>query len=223
MYLADTLSRAQLPETSPEQLEQICSTSAVRCEAEAEIERLKIEDYLPMSDKTATLLRTASEKDKEAGTLTALIKRGWPKDKRNVPIKARRYFELTNVLSVNEGIIFKGDRTFVPVAARRQMMDRIHISHAGIQTCIRRARETMYWPNMNEDIKEYVSRCTTCAVYQPVQQKETLQYYKVPTRPWERIGCDLMEFAGWSYLVTVDYYSDFIECDRVHNKPHQKA
>ena len=79
MYLADTLSRAQLPETNTEQLEQIYATAAVRCEEEDEIERLAIEDYLSISDKTATLLRTASEKDKEANTLASLINSGLAK------------------------------------------------------------------------------------------------------------------------------------------------
>ena len=30
--------------------------------------------------------------------------------------------------------------------------------------------------------------------------------------------CDLMEFNGNSYVVLVDYYSDFFEVDRLNNK-----
>ena len=79
MYLADTLSRAQLPETGSAPLEQICCATSVRSDDEDEVERLKLQEYLSISDKTATLLKTASEEDKEARMLRVLISQGWPK------------------------------------------------------------------------------------------------------------------------------------------------
>lgn len=33
--------------------------------------------------------------------------------------------------------------------------------------------------------------------------------------PWEHIGCDLMDFNGSDYLVISDYYSHWIEIDKV--------
>jgi len=32
-----------------------------------------------------------------------------------------------------------------------------------------------------------------------------------PNRPWSKIGCDLFEFSGVHYLLSVDYYSKWIE------------
>ena len=42
--------------------------------------------------------------------------------------------------------------------------------------------------------------------------------HPTPERPWQYLACDCMEVSGQSYLVLVDYYSDFFEIDRVELK-----
>ncbi|CAB3981085.1 Retrovirus-related Pol poly from transposon [Paramuricea clavata] len=95
-------------------------------------------------------------------------------------------------------------------------MESLHASHQGIETTLRRARETMYWPNMNAEIKDYVKKCDLCCSIGPKQSKETLICHKVPDRPWGKIATDLFEFDGKEYLVTVDYFSIFFEIDRLY-------
>lgn len=41
---------------------------------------------------------------------------------------------------------------------------------------------------------------------------------EIPTRPWEKVGCDLFDFEDNHYLVCVDYYSDYFELDRICDK-----
>jgi hypothetical protein len=83
---------------------------------------------------------------------------------------------------------------------------------------MRRARELVYWPGMNSDLENLVSKCATCQAYQNNQQKEPMISHPIPERPWETVGCDLMDCQGKSYLVIVDYFSDFFEIDRLENK-----
>ncbi|CAB3984941.1 Retrovirus-related Pol poly from transposon, partial [Paramuricea clavata] len=47
------------------------------------------------------------------------------------------------------------------------------------------------------------------------QSKEPLIPHEIPKRAWAKIGCDIFEFEKKSYLVTVDYYSNFFEVDRL--------
>ena len=71
---------------------------------------------------------------------------------------------------------------------------------------------------MGKDIEDFISNCTVCKSYQPNQQKEPMISHEIPTRPWEKVGCDLFDFEDKHYLVCVDYYSDYFELDRICDK-----
>lgn len=68
---------------------------------------------------------------------------------------------------------------------------------------------------MNTQIEDTITNCTTCATHKRSNPKEPLMPHPIPERPWERVGADLCEFDGDNYLVIVDYYSNFIEVDKV--------
>ena len=58
-----------------------------------------------------------------------------------------------------------------------------------------------------------MSRCSICNTYQPKQSKEPLISHETPTLPWSKAGVDLFVFENRTYLITVDYYSNFFEVD----------
>ena len=65
-------------------------------------------------------------------------------------------------MSVQDGLIFKGERVVVPRAIRSDLMKRVHNAHLGVNGCLNRARECLYWPGMSGDIKNFVSTCEVC-------------------------------------------------------------
>ena len=73
---------------------------------------------------------------------------------------------------------------------------------------------------MSAEIKQQVEACEVCRTYETSQQKETLVPHEVPLRPWEKVGTDNFQFKNKSYLVTVNYYSNFCEVDKL---PDTKA
>ena len=40
---------------------------------------------------------------------------------------------------------------------------------------------------------------------------------EIPSGPWQRVGSDLFDLNGRTYLVIVDYYSNFIEVAHLNN------
>ena len=98
---------------------------------------------------------------------------------------------------------------------RAMLVKKLHSSHLGVEGCLRRAREVMYWPGMNQEVKDVVSVCSTCNAYRPEQCKEPLLPHDIPSRPWSRVGIDLFQLYDQHYLVTVDYFSNFFEVDKL--------
>ncbi|XP_062614248.1 uncharacterized protein LOC134275989 [Saccostrea cucullata] len=114
---------------------------------------------------------------------------------------------------MQDGIIYRSSRVVIPKALRPEMLRRTHFSHLGIEACLRKARDSLYWPLMNEEIKDFVSKCSTCSTFQRKQQKEPLMTHDVPDQPWSKLGIDIFTLKTEDYLVTVDFYSDFFELD----------
>ncbi|XP_025113246.1 uncharacterized protein K02A2.6-like [Pomacea canaliculata] len=144
-----------------------------------------------------------------------------PNDKSQLPAELSPYYSFRDELSVQDRLIFKGERIVVPISLRSSMKREIHSTHTGIEGCLKRARESVFWPGMNAEIKQYVSTCKTCQSVQRSQKKETLLSHEVPSRQWEKVGIDLFEFDGKDYLVTVDYFSNFFEIDLLENTRSQ--
>lgn len=201
MLVADTLSRAYLPE---------CATEG---SVEAEIETVNMIHYLPISEERRQRIQTETERDQALQVLKRRILQGWPDDKGQVEDEVRPYFDMRDELSVQDNVIFRGQRAVIPTALRKEMKEKIHASHLGIENCLRRARECVYWPGMHEQLKTYMGNCQVCREKDTRQQKEPLQSHDFPLRPWAKVGTDIFTFNNKEYLVTVDYFSNFWEVD----------
>ena len=125
------------------------------------------------------------------------------------------YFHIRDELTTQDGLVFRGDRIVIPRSLRKQMLLELHSAHQGIESTTRRARDTVYWPHLNQELKDHISRCATYETYSAKQRKEPLIPHEIPTRAWARVSCDLFELEKKTYLVTVDYYSCFFEVDHL--------
>ena len=201
LYLADTLSRAYLPTT-------VHPTGA-------EFENINAAAFLPVSTSRLREIQQATEDDENLQALKAIILRGWPDDRSQLPEQTTPYFSMRDELSLHDGVIFRGQRIVIPVSLRKDMKRKLHASHLGTESCLRRARETIFWPNMNAELKEMIAACETCCTYEISHHKESLMPHKIPNRPWEQVAVDLFELNKKEYTITVDYYSNFWEIDRL--------
>ena len=169
--------------------------------------------FLPISDQRLEAIREATKSDSVMQSLKETIMQGWPDHKQEVSKKVALYFHFRDEMAVVDGIILRGDRVVIPSELRRVMLSKIHSSHLGINGCLRHARESLYWPIMSSDIKEYIAKCNVCNETLSANPPETLIGHEIPDRLWSRIGTDLFTINAKDYLVTVDYFSGFFELD----------
>ena len=203
MFLADTLSRAFLP--------------AKNVPTQAEFETINAITFLPMREESISKIRDETERDESLQTLKRVIQQGWPHDKANVTSLAAPYYHFRGELAVTDGLIFGGERLVIPGTMRPEIKKNMHLGHTGIEGCLRRARESVYWPGMTSEIKEWIKTCETCQEYDNTQTKETLMSHDMPDRLWQKVGVDLFSYMGKDYLVTTDYKSNFWEIDYLSN------
>ena len=83
-------------------------------------------------------------------------------------------------LSIYDGLVFKDECHVVPQGLRAEIRKDIHVSHAGVEGCLRRVRDSVYWPGMNSDLRHWISTCEPCKLFEVSQGKKTLMSHEVP-------------------------------------------
>ncbi|XP_062568920.1 uncharacterized protein K02A2.6-like [Saccostrea cucullata] len=111
---------------------------------------------------------------------------GW-KEHHEVPVAVRNYWNIRDELTVQDGLIFKSNRVLIPEVLRPEMLSRIHSSQIGIEACLRKARDAVFWPNMSSELRDFISKCSTCNEMQDKQPKQPLITHSVPKRPWAKL------------------------------------
>ena len=107
-------------------------------------------------------------------------------------IVSSRIFRITT-LSLQNGLVYKDDRVVIPTAMRQSMVQKVHQTHQGTESCLRRSRESFFWPGMTGHIRQHVSDCSLCNSLRPEQSRETLTPTPPPSTPWSKVGIDLFE------------------------------
>ena len=207
LLIADTLSRAPLPETTHGHLHDEL------------VYRVEFEDNNPelsnFQDATIQEIRTEASTDPEQIALRTFVETGWPNDKASVPVLIHPYWSVRHELTIHDGLLFKQDRVVIPSSLRSNILRKLHTAHRGTEFTLRHARSCVFWPGINSQIEDMCKNCTTCVQHVRQHPREPLKPYPVPTLPWQLVSQDLFALNGSAYLITVDHYSDFSELDRL--------
>ena len=202
MFLADTLSRTFLPDANVSEFVH-------------ELEEIDHKASLPVSDARWHQIKTASTDDPVLQELRSVIQCGWPLCRADVPQCLYPYFDIRDELTLEGELVFKGNQLVVPASLRKELMEATHASHIGVEACIRRARDSLYWPRMTTELKEYIAKCDVCMAHRSEQSKEPIQQHEFAARPSSKVAADLCDLDKRTLLVVSDYYSNYIEVVRV--------
>ncbi|CAL8130302.1 unnamed protein product [Orchesella dallaii] len=214
MYIADALSRAFLPRTE----ENISAVEVAEASLSREFENINSTEDSPNTAKGFDEIRKAVKEDNSIEKLRRYILEGWPEKKNEADPECQPYFHVRDELTEENYLIFRGERVVIPLKLRRGMMKKAHSSHCGIESCLRRAREHVYWPSMDSQLKDYIGSCELCNTFRSQQQKEPMMSHEVPNRPWSTVSTDIFELKSSKYVIVVDHYSNYFEYARLNRQ-----
>ncbi|UYV73367.1 hypothetical protein LAZ67_10002871 [Cordylochernes scorpioides] len=170
----------------------------------------------PIKDEMLTKIFEAQQEDTTLKAVVNYLEQGWP-DKKKMSQTLLSYWHVKDELGVQNGLLMRGCRLVIPASMKLEILDKLHAGHFGITKTRLRARETVWWPGISEEIAETVRKCSVC-IQEAVSKHEPLIPTNFPSRPWQKIGMDLFKFENKWYLVVIDYYSRFpemIQLDRL--------
>ena len=178
--------------------------------AEKDILAVNFLQYSSVEERERDEVLRETSKDKELQSLKHYISTGWPAKRSQIPVFLHPYWNYRDELTVESGILMKNSKVLIPETLKQKYLIQIHQGHQGIEACRSRAREFVFWVNINSDLKEMVEKCDICQS----QQNSTpiVQNYisEVPPHPWHTLGSDLFYFQRIDFLVVVDYFSKFL-------------
>ena len=144
---------------------------------------LTVINNLPITGAKLKEMREATRNDSLLSRVILVTKEGWPEEKHHCPKEIAEFWIHRCKLSALDGLVFKGEKLVVPRVMRPEMLRRIHTGHLRIEKCKKRARDVLFWPGMNAQIQELVSKCVICLESTAANQKEPLISRRITSRP----------------------------------------
>ncbi|KAK3744210.1 hypothetical protein QZH41_003557 [Actinostola sp. cb2023] len=193
MLLADALSRL-----SPEE--------------EFPIKEMNVqihEIYPQFSKEMIDRIRESTSADQELIPLNKIVYECWPATIKQVPKLLKPYWSFRDEISIDDGIMTKGQRIMIPSALQNEILEKLYAVHQGAAKTKLRARSSIYWRNMNDDIDKITQSCTICQEYQQSNPRQPLIPSEIPLRPWHTISTDLFYLNEAEYLLIADYRSKY--------------
>ena len=107
-------------------------------------------------------LRASTQGDNERALLKHIIMQGWPSSIKQVAPVLQPYWTFREELTVEDGLILKGTRIVIPYKKHEAILKLIHEGHLDLNKCKLCAKETVYWPGLNDQLEKLVLNCELC-------------------------------------------------------------
>lgn len=203
---ADALSRAPVDQATPsDELAEGHHSYRARVAVINAIDGSDASVVDPVLEK----IRTAANNDPVMTQLRETILQGFPNSKCNLPESLRSFWNVRERLSIDstDDMIVCGARIVIPKSLQRTILKDLLQMHQGATKLRQRARLSVYWPNMDNEIANLVRECPECVSRLPSLPPEPLRPHQPASRPFEIVHADLGSFRGRHFLVIVDQFS----------------
>ena len=159
-------------------------------------------------------LRKSTAQDNQLTRLSCYINTGFPCDKKNLPTDLQEFWNFRDTLSIKNGLITCGSRIIVPYEMRAEMLQYIHEGHQGKERCLLRARNTVFWPKITDDIQELIERCIICQEHGKSQSIIGITQ-ELPLFPWHTLATDI--WKRMDLLIVADVFSKYFLVRKLAN------
>ena len=134
--------------------------------------------------------------------IPTIIITGWPSTKDKLHIDIRPYWSYRDNLAVIEGVIMMWRCIIIPAELKQQVLDQLHLNHMGIEKTKLLMHESVYWVNINTDIKKHIKGCNTCLDFQQMQCSEKIIHHGILLRLCEVLGVDIFHLNNKNIYVS---------------------
>ena len=111
-------------------------------------------------------------------------------------------------------MLYHGFLAVIQSGLQAETLARLHDGHRGVTKTLARARTSVWLPGLSTEIDRYVTACEECTK-RCNQPPETLMPTELPDCLWQRVASDICDMSGTQYLVTIDYFSRYLEVQRL--------
>ncbi|XP_066969139.1 uncharacterized protein [Macrobrachium rosenbergii] len=211
-HAADFLSRFPALRTAPDRQDESFNEELMIAMVSAITENLQEQCTIDEN-----IVEEAALDDPAYQLLVARVTAGdWnPKKSREIAC-LRPFYSVRERLSTSGNLVtycFNDSciRLVIPEGLRHQVAANLHAGHQGLDTMLRRARHSVYWPGIEGDLQHHRSQCTSCDVHSPSLPAEVLRMTPAPEYPFQQTVMDLFQLAGHTYMAYCDRLTGWLE------------
>ena len=205
--VADLLSRSD-PGVSTDETEEPTSLNIATIFGGTAMEALSLRE-----------VAEASQQDDELSAVAVKCTTGWMHSDW-----LDKYYKLRDELSVEDGVVFRGNNAVIPASLRHRVLQLAHEGHPGIVKMRQRLRDTVWWPGINADVDSYVKHCEACLLSNKSARPVVAPLHSIPLppKPWHTVALDIKgelhgDASRWRFLIVAyDLYSKWPEVRAVN-------
>ena len=153
----------------------------------------QITSHLNVRSDSLQEIRVAMQEDDQLALLKYTITHGWPNTIREVPSKIQPSGPSGRSLQLKMGLSWKGHILSFSSKKCQSILYLIHEGHLGLAKCKLRAKDTVYWPGLNEDLEKLILNCELCLKY---------SHSKCKQKPSSSLGQEIPVHLGPSLPLT---------------------
>ena len=148
--------------------------------------KLYIHQIIHQLSDTLNQMRIATQDD-ELALLKHTIMYGWSSTIREVLSEIQPYWTFREELTIEDGIVLKGTQIVVPHKKHQAALQLIHERHLGLGKCELRAKDTVYWPDVNKQLEKLILNFELCLRYSQskcMPKPTTSLGQEISVHPW---------------------------------------